>query len=205
MMASAGLLVGAAKPQAAKTPNDLVLKAARSYRDGGGYNWTAGQTGVPETITFRSQTILKKTQGTYCCGFTFAVVMKAATEAGLLADKSVDDIKKLQKAFYGIGKDFSEKQCVKGLEALEIGHEVRPEDAKAGDFMQLYRTKGGHSVVFLKWVERDGKKIGFTYRSSQKLTDGIGDRTEYFKDSGEEKADVDRDRIYFGRLGRDEG
>jgi hypothetical protein len=184
-----------------KDPNDLVLAAAKSFPDGGGYNWTACNSGAPEAITFKGETILKKGDGSYCCGFTFAVVMRAANEAGLLDDKSAADARKLQKAFYGIGKKFEEKQCVAGLEALGIGHEVKPQDAKAGDFMQLYRTKSGHSVVFLKWIERSGKTVGFTYRSSQKSTNGIGERSEYFKDSGMEHADVDPKRIYFGRLG----
>ena len=86
LIAGTMTLLGAAKPKAAKSPNDMVLEAARSYPDGGGYNWTGNATGVPETIAFKGQTILKKTEGTYCCGFTFAVVMKAASEAGLLRD-----------------------------------------------------------------------------------------------------------------------
>jgi len=66
--------------------------------------------------------------------------------------------------------------------------------------MQLYRVKSGHSVIFLGWVEKDGKRIGVKYRSSQGSTNGIADNTEYFSDGGMPKAAVDRKRIYFGRF-----
>jgi hypothetical protein len=69
--------------------------------------------------------------------------------------------------------------------------------------MQLWRTtKSGHSVIFLSWIEKDGKRIGFNYRSSQGSTAGIGDAAEYFSDSGVEGGKVLRDRIYFGRFER---
>ena len=45
-----------------------------------------------------------------------------------------------------------------------------------------------------------GKPIGVKYRSTQKLTDGIGDRVEYFAGEGDKKGLVDRERLYFGRL-----
>ena len=74
------------------------------------------------------------------------------------------------------------------------------DDAQPGDFLQFWRTKSGHSVVFLDWIDRDGKRVGFKYRSSQGSTKGIGDHAEYFKDSGVAGGEVDRNRMYFGRL-----
>jgi hypothetical protein len=188
----------------APSPNDAVIRAARSYADGGVYSLKWGGTGCPEEVTFKGERILGKgTEGTYCCGFTFAVAMKAAGEIGLLKDKSVDEVRQLQKEWYGAVKDQEtrEKQCAVAVAHLGIGQTVSPADAQPGDFMQLWRTtKTGHSVVFLEWVIKDGKPIGFTYRSSQESTKGIGDKTEYFSDVPGKRGKVLRERIYFGRF-----
>ena len=197
-------LLLAAAPPATKPadPNQVVLKIARSYKDGGGYYWKGNSTGTPEEIKFKGERILRKgTNGTYCCGFTVAVVIRAATQLHLLDDKTPAQVKLLQKHFYGIGdKEVEEWQCIYGLEHLGIGHRVSADEAKAGDFCQLYRDKGGHSVVFLGWEMKDGKRIGLKYRSSQESTKGIGDKSEFFADTGIKDAKVLRERVYFGRL-----
>lgn len=186
-----------------RTPNDVVLEKVRAIPDGGGYNWVAGSTGVPEEIRFKDTLILRKGEGgTYCCGITFAVVMQAAEELKMLDDLSPADVKLLQKRFYGVPKDAQELQCVLGLEGSGLGYAVSAEEAKPGDFLQFYRGKDGHSVVFLKWVEEKGQRVGFTYRSSQKSTNGVGDKTEYFSDAAGKEGRVDRTRMYFGRLGK---
>jgi hypothetical protein len=200
------LVTLAAMPFAAhgedRTPNDVVLAKVRAIPDGGGYNWVAGSTGVPEEINFKGTKILSKGQGgTYCCGITFAVVMQAGTELKMFDDLSPADVKLLQKRFYGVPKDAQERQCVMALEEAGLGAEVTPDEARPGDFMQFYRDKGGHSVIFLDWVEENGQRVGFRYRSSQKSTNGVGDRTEYFSDAAGKDGKVDRKRIYFGRLG----
>jgi hypothetical protein len=111
-------------------------------------------------------------------------------------------VKRFQKEWYGAvtEPDVREKQCSVALGNLGIGKTVSSDEAQPGDFLQFWRTKSGHSVVFLKWVEQDGQRVGFTYRSSQGSTDGVGDKTEYFKDSGIDKGEVDPHRMYFGRL-----
>jgi hypothetical protein len=181
-----------------------VEAVARSFPDGGGYNVKWGGSGTVEEIRFKDARILAKgTDGTYCCGFTFNVVMKAAGEAGLLKHKTVEQIKRFQKEWYGAvtEPDVRERQCAVAMERLGIGRQISADEAHSGDFLQFWRTKSGHSVVFLKWALRDGKRVGFTYRSSQGSTDGVGDKTEYFADSGVEKGEVDPKRMYFGRLG----
>src|SRR5690349_16595148 len=84
------------------TPGDVV-QIARSFPDGGGYEWRG--SGVPEDICFDGTMILPKGKATYCSGFTFAVAMKSAGERGLLHDKSVDDIRTFQKQWYGSSKE----------------------------------------------------------------------------------------------------
>ncbi len=181
----------AAKPQA-------VLAIARSFEDGGGYVWEGG-SGAPRAIEHDGQTILKaQEKGTYCSGFTFSVAMQAAAERGLLKGKSVDEVRRFQREWYGATDDEEtrDKQCAVAVERLGIGREVqRLEEARPGDFVQIWRTnKSGHSVVLVDWVRDGGRIVGIKYRSSQKSTDGVGDRVEYFADADGHGGKVDRAR-----------
>ena len=188
---------------AAVSPNEVVLRAARSYADGGGYNLKWGGTGTPEEILFDGQRVLARgTDGTYCCGFTFTVAMKAGAQLELFKGKTLEQIKRFQKEWYGAvdEPELREKQCSLAVGNLGVGRSIPFDDAQPGDFCQLWRGKGGHSVIFLEWVEKEGERIGFKYRSSQGSTKGIGDNVEYFSDCGIENGKVDRKRVYFGRF-----
>lgn len=176
-----------------------VINVAQSFKDGGGYEWKG--SGVPEEIQFKGERILPKGEHTYCSGFTFCVVMKAAEKRGLLRDKSPDEIHAFQKNWYGATKESGETQCAYAVEKLGIGKQVDAKRAKPGDFLQLWRTnKSGHSVVFLDWVKEGRQPIGVKYRSTQTSTDGIGDRIEYFAGVPGHGGKVDPERIYFARL-----
>lgn len=196
-----GMLPGVVRGEA----GDDVLRIARSFKDGGGYEWR-DSTGVPESIEFAGATILaRQPKGTYCSGFTFAVAMRTAVDRGLLRGKSVDAVRKFQKEWYGSTPESAERQCALAMETLGVGREVkRLADARPGDFVQLWRTnKSGHSVVLVA-LERQGDRIfGLRYRSSQKSTDGIGDRVEYFADAEGREGKLDRKRIYVARLNKD--
>jgi hypothetical protein len=179
-----------------------TLQIARSFKDGGGYVWEDG-SGTPRAIEFQGQTIVKaQPKGTYCSGFTYSVVMQAAAERGLLRGKTVEQVRRFQKEWYGSTKDAAERQCAPAVERLGIGEHVKNlEDARPGDFVQIWRTnKSGHSVVLVELVREQGKLIGLRYRSSQKSTDGIGDRTEYFANVSGREGKVDRSRVYVARL-----
>jgi hypothetical protein len=129
--------------------------------------------------------------------------MRSAKSRGLLAGKTADELRRFQKQWYGSTEESAERQCALAVEELGVGREVkRLEDAEPGDFVQLWRTnKSGHSVVLLELVRDDeGRVIGLTYRSSQKSTDGIGDRTEYFADAQGREGQVDRGRTHIARL-----
>lgn len=177
---------------------DDVMRIAYSFPDGGGYIWK-NSTGACETLTHKGQTILKKQpKGTYCCGFTLQVAFKLAEEKGLFDDKSAEQVRGFQKRWYGTTEDSGEKQCTVAMQALGVGHAVSLDDAKRGDFGNFWRTKSGHSIIFLNWVtDDDGHRIGIHYRSSQTSTDGIGDHTEYFKGHD---GHVDLARIYLCRF-----
>jgi len=176
-----------------------VIKIARAFEDGGGYEWKG--SGVPEEIRFKGELILPKGKSTYCSGFTFAVAMKAAQARGLLRDKSAEQMRAFQRNWYGATKESAETQCALAVERLGIGKPIAVAKAKPGDFVQLWRTnKSGHSVVFLDWVKAGRRPIGLKYRSTQPSTDGIGDRVEYFADVPGRDGKVDAKRIYFARL-----
>lgn len=184
-----------------KDLNAVVLEHARKIPEGGGYQkaWTG--SGTPHEIRFGDGKVLSKGEGgTYCCGVTFAVVMSVAHAQGLLRDKSLADIKQFQKNWYGVGKPSQERTCVHALEQLGIGRAVRFEDAQPGDFVQFWRSKSGHSVIFLAWIEEDGQRVGLRYRSSQTATNGVGDHQEYFKTAPGDRGHIDPERTYFGRL-----
>ena len=182
-------------------PETGVLPVARAFKDGGHYDITNQGTGVPEELTFKGEKILSADpHGSYCCGFTLSVVLQTAANRGLLKDKTPKEVRHFQKEWYGATTDTRELTCTKAMTDFKIGRAVKFEDAQAGDFVQFWRGKTGHSVVFLNWVEKNGKKIGIHYRSSQTGTDGIGDRTEYFADSGVKGGQVLRERTYFARL-----
>ncbi|HEY3394353.1 MAG TPA: hypothetical protein VGK58_16690 [Lacipirellulaceae bacterium] len=178
-----------------------TLEVAREYKDGGGYDNSWKGTGVPEEIRFKNERILAKGKGTYCCGFTFAIAMEVSQERSLLDDKRVAEIRAFQKQWYGATEESREIQCAMAVEKLGIGKRIDPDEARPGDFLQFWRTnKSGHSVVFVEWVEKDGRRVGFKYRSSQGSTKGIGDRVEYFADADRKEGLVDRQRMYFCRL-----
>ena len=112
--------------------------------------------------------------------------------------KSESEVSKFSSNWYSAG-GANGKLCVEALENLGIGKEVLLENAQEGDFCQIWRTNGsGHSVIFLSHIYEGDDIIGFNYRSSQKSTDGIGDSSEYFSDSG--KGKVNKDVTYFGRM-----
>ncbi len=204
------LLPSLAAAQKAAQRND-VLDVAYAFEDGGGYNSKWAGAGVPEAIRFRNQTILAKGakgtkgEGTYCCGFTLTVAMKAAETRGLLEGKTVAEIRAFQKQWYGVPKASKETLCVYAVEQLGIGRAVKLADARPGDFVQFWRqNKSGHSVIFLDWVVGDdgagAQRVGLRYRSSQGSTKGIGDRVEYFSDAPNHQGGVLRERTHVCRL-----
>lgn len=184
-----------------QSDNEDVLRAAYAIPDGGGYSDLA-TSGVPKTILYDGVMILEgnSNQGSYCCGYTFMVVMEAATARGLLEDAAPYEIKRFQREWYGATKASRLKQVVTAMENLAIGHEVYPLDAQPGDFLVFSRADSGHSVVFLDWVRQRGVIVGIRYRSSQPRTNGVGDATEYFTTSGNSTGSIIPKYVFVARL-----
>ena len=193
-----------ADPAEESSANAVVGKVVEQMPRGGGYVWKS--TGVPHTIRHDGQVILEKTSadGTYCSGVTFTVVMETARRLDLLRDVPADRVKQFQRHWYGTDADSAETQCVYALQQLGIGEPVSPDHAQPGDFVQFWRGKSGHSVIFLDWVrDEQGQRRGIRYWSSQKATDGMGIHEEAFRgtrDADGKDGQVDPDRLYIGRL-----
>jgi hypothetical protein len=181
-----------------------VLAVAYSYPDGGGYS-RIKDSGVSETIKHKGSVILPQSdRGCYCCGFTFQVAMRVAQRRGLLNARTVDQVRRFQKQWYGSEKGSEFKECAMAVTELGIGQEINLADAKPGDFMIFFTTRGqGHSVVFLDWARgARGEVIGIQYRSSQMETGGISDCVQYFSDAQPLAGDIDRNQVAVARLNR---
>ena len=181
-----------------------VLGAALSYGLGGKYDKSWSSSGVPEEVRHAGQRILSaSSKGTYCCGFTFAVAMKVLAERGALEGKSAAELRTFQKAWYGASSETAEKQCAVAVESLGVGREIAADDARVGDFAQIWRKSdrpSGHSVLFLAWVREGKQRTGISYLSSQGSTDGIGFAVEHLELGDARRRRVDPERIYFARL-----
>ena len=90
-------------------------------------------------------------------------------------------------------------------EEFRRGRTIEPDMAlPPGDLAQIWRglkivkeIPTGHSVIFLNWVRDKADKIeGVHYWSTQVVTNGIGDRTEYFGSNG----GIARENTYFARV-----
>jgi hypothetical protein len=58
----------------------------------------------------------------------------------------------------------------------QMGEEIKPHNARPGDFMNIsWKKGGGHSVVFLGWYQDENAKKHIVYWASQTRTNGFGD------------------------------
>jgi hypothetical protein len=141
----------------------------------------------------------------HCCGLTFEVFLQAwqrwAKEAGRperVLDLDVEGVRRLQTQWFGSPED---RSCLHtAIVANGLGRRIdRVEDARPGDFVQLWRTNGtGHSAVFLEAVREDGRIVGLRYWSTQGSTNGVARHVERFEDAG---GTVTRDELWICRVG----
>lgn len=178
-----------------------VLELVRSLPEGGGYNASGAGSGTLRAVTVNSKQLLPAgTEGTYCSGITFQVLVEALQPDGLVGFEQ-RQLRELQNDWYGRTQEAAEKQCVYALEKFALGYEVAADQALAGDFVQFWRKNSGHSAIFLGWVlDPSGRRIGLRFRGSQGSTKGIADRTEFFIGQVQRPAIVLQERIYLGRL-----
>jgi hypothetical protein len=197
-------------PSANKALNSYVLEIIRAYPTDGThrYWWPKGGAydGVTEDLVYQGEVVARgESEGrTYCCGLTFEVWLRACErwhEARVrkgdlrIGDLDARGLKRLRGDWYCArgGLKGPEDALVPGGFGVKV---VKPEDARPGDFVQLWRKSGsGHSVVFMGWEVERGEITGMRYWSTQKSTQGIGYRTERFAG----KAGLDRERLHIVR------
>lgn len=64
------------------------------------------------------------------------------------------------------------------VQYTKMGTEIKPECARPGDFANINWTNGGgHSVIFLGWVQDNSGNKSILYWASQPRTNGLGDQT----------------------------
>lgn len=189
----------------------LVLDVVKSYPTDGthDYHWPKGSAwaGTTRTLTYEGKAVADgDPEGRcYCCGLTFEVFFRAwerwcAEEKRpfRIGELSAEDLLRFRGLWYGTDGD--RRLIQNALVTYGLGTAVeRLDDARPGDFVQFWRHSGsGHSVVFLAWLrDGEGKIEGLRYWSSQKATNGIGEREERLS----EKEGINAKEVYVARVG----
>ncbi len=179
--------------------NAQVLERIAEYPTDGThpYGWHNAANGTTTDLTYAGTTVARAgpKKRTYCCGVTFEVALGALLDAnnGPLKDVDAKTIRNVRRGFCGAHPRWGERQVAAVLPEYGLGIEVGVEDAQPGDFVQLWRRDGtGHSAVFLGWVtDTADTRVAIHYWSTQRVTDGIGYRTERLRGI---------DRLYMARL-----
>ncbi len=191
--------------------NTYILDVIETYPTDGthDYYWPkdGGWSGNARTLYYDGKVLLEgDPKGRcYCCGLTFEVFLQAfeawckkVKRPYKIKDYTAKDVLKLKHAWFGSNGD---RSTINGaVTSRKLGKRLTKwEDAKPGDFVQLWRHNGsGHSVVFKAWKKKGKKIVGLTYWSTQGSTDGIGERTELFGTKGRA---MKTDEFYLVRIG----
>jgi len=177
-----------------------------------GYHWPrpddGSWLGFTRTILYAGEILGRgDPQGRcHCSGLTLEVFLRAwerwCTAKGRpyrILDLDLAGVRRFQRQWFGTSGDRA-TLCT-ALVENGLGFRVTDrEAARKGDFVQLWRHSGsGHSCVFLDWVREDGRIVGLSYWSTQRATNGIGEREERF---GEDGSSVKADELYVVRVGR---
>ncbi len=194
-------------PKPGEPLNAFVLDVMRSYPTDGshGFHWpkSGGWEGTTQDVVYAGHTLTTgdPQRRSYCCGLTFEVYVRAllaASGGAPVEGLSAETLHELRLRFFGDSKISPERRrlCQFGLESLELGTSITELDqAKAGDFVQLWRHSGsGHSAIFVNWVWKKDTIVGLTYWSTQRSTRGIGYHTEEIGPGA-----IKRDEVFVAR------
>ncbi|MEM6995449.1 MAG: hypothetical protein AAF721_33375 [Myxococcota bacterium] len=199
-----------AAPQPGLELDALVMAHVDRYPSDGtfafhwpGPDWRGEWAGTTRDLAYRGEVIAHADDGarTHCCGVTFEVALDTLTDAydGPVPGLSAMDAYRMRLGFCGDDKSLPrERLVVDALSEQGLGTPLSHDDARAGDFVQLWRRDGsGHSAVFIAWLyDEGGEREGIQYWSSQAATGGIGYHVERFAG----RRGIDRKRVHFVRL-----
>jgi len=179
--------------------NNLVLQAIDKVQapapDGGGY--FTGITAVPteSPIGYRlklfGKPLLEPPRSTsYCSGSTYAAFIEAlntlyANRADSLGYARYESLRMQEEdggrredtvKFWGKWNDDGFGNHFALVQYAKMGQEIKPRQARPGDFMNIsWKHGGGHSVIFLGWYKDEAGEKYVVYWSSQTRTNGFGD------------------------------
>lgn len=206
------------EPKARRVPPEdafhrHLLAVVETYPTDGthGYHWPRPDDGRwlgnTRTLRYADQVLAKgDPQGRcHCSGLTFEVFLrawerwcKATGRPFRILDLGIGDVRRLGRQWFGASGD--RKTLSTAVTKNGLGRRITDlEQAQPGDFVQLWRHSGsGHSCIFRAWIRADEKIVGLKYWSTQKSTNGIGEREERFGVGG---SAVKRDELYVVRVG----
>lgn len=160
--------------------NKTILELIKTYPKDGThpYDWPrdGSFSGVTQDLIYQGVTIAKarEDKATYCCGYKFELWFLAAIKNKMTLG-SIQNVKDIKNSFFIIDPN-KRSGSQEVLISKGLGYRVDLKDALPGDVMQIWRASGsGHSAIYLK---HDQHKL--YYHSTQKATNGIGDRNELF-------------------------
>lgn len=172
--------------------NNYVIKAAESFPTNGtsNYYWPKGTyvyDGCTSDVFFMNQRVMKgEPQGrSFCCGFTLEIFYMALNNylkdhnmksAGSFSPKNAKDFMSVWFVLEKNGDGPGDAMIKYG-----IGKRINSfDEAKRGDFVQLWRYSGsGHSVILWDVIkDNEGKIKEIKYFSTQPGTKGINFNTE---------------------------
>ncbi len=185
--------------------NRFVLEVMREYPTDGtcGYHWprSGGWEGATQDVVWGGRVLAKgdAQRRSYCCGLTFEVYVRALQRAqgGDVPGLDADTLHEARLRFFGDSRQAPDRKKLvqHALESLRLGRSVPHAEARAGDFVQLWRHGGsGHQAIFVNWLWKGDQIVGLTYWSSQPSTKGIGYRSELVNDEA-----IDLSQVYVGR------
>ncbi|MBI3272981.1 MAG: hypothetical protein HYZ53_28590 [Planctomycetes bacterium] len=190
-----------------------VLSVVKAYPTDGthGYYWPKGENwpGTTCDLDYLGVRVCEADpqKRCYCCGLTFEVFVQAwkswceARRAEFrMPGLDAKDLLALRGDWFGSTGD-TQRTLQHAIVSRGLGRAIgRPDDARPGDFVQLWRRNGtGHSVVFLEWKrDAQGRARALRYWSTQKSTKGIGEREEPLTG----KDGIDPERVHIVRIGR---
>lgn len=177
-----------------------VLKAIDMVQahamDGGGY--FIGKDSVPtesptyyELKLFDKSLITPPRHSSYCSGSSYSAFIEAlniilAKKGKNLTPERLEALRMQEPnggrredwiKFWGIWNADGFGSQFAMVQYSQMGVEVKPEDARPGDFLNIsWKTGIGHSVVFLGWYMDEKNNKNMVYWSSQKSTNGFGDQ-----------------------------
>lgn len=172
-----------------------VDKVQATAMDGGGY--FIGIKAVPtespvgyELKLFARSLLAPPRTTSYCSGATYAAFIEQLNLLFFEHGKRLSDDRyeaiRLQEEdggrredtikFWGKWNDDGFGSHYALVQYSKMGQEIKPRNARPGDFMNIsWQKGGGHSVVFLGWHQDENGEKHIVYWASQTRTNGFGD------------------------------